>query len=100
MARGEAFEVVGFDADDTLWRSEETFREAEEMFIELVAPHAPDGIDVTDALHAIERDNISVSGYGVKAFTLFHFSPRYTEQAHLFRQEARKAYAQANRSRG
>ena len=70
MARGDAFEVVGFDADDTLWRSEETFREAEEMFVELVAPHAPDGIDVTDALHAIERDNISVSGYGVKAFAL------------------------------
>ncbi len=70
MSRGEGFEVVGFDADDTLWRSEETFREAEEMFIELVAPHAPDGIDVTDALHAIERDNIAVSGYGVKAFAL------------------------------
>lgn len=70
MTRGEAFEVVGFDADDTLWRSEETFREAEEMFIELVGPHAPDGVDVTDALHAIERDNVSVSGYGVKAFAL------------------------------
>lgn len=70
MSRGEEFEVVGFDADDTLWRSEETFRQAEEMFIELVAPHAPDGIDVTDALHAIERDNIAVSGYGVKAFAL------------------------------
>jgi putative hydrolase of the HAD superfamily len=70
MARGEAFQVVGFDADDTLWRSEETFREAEQMFIELVAPHAPDGVDVTDALHATERDNIAVSGYGVKAFAL------------------------------
>ncbi len=70
MGRSETFEVVGFDADDTLWQSEETFREAEEMFVELVAPHAPDGIDVTDALHAIERDNISVSGYGVKAFAL------------------------------
>ena len=70
MARGDAFEVVGFDADDTLWRSEDTFREAEEMFIELVAPHAPDGIDVDDALRAIERDNITVSGYGVKAFAL------------------------------
>jgi len=36
MSRGEGFEVVGVDADDTLWRSEETVREAEEMFIELV----------------------------------------------------------------
>ena len=70
MAHGKAFEVVGFDADDTLWRSEDSFVEAEAVFVELVAPHAPDGIDVTDALHAIESDNIPVSGYGVKAFAL------------------------------
>jgi putative hydrolase of the HAD superfamily len=62
--------VVGFDADDTLWRSEEYFRHAEEMFHELVAPHAPDGVDVLAALHATETDNIAVSGYGVKAFAL------------------------------
>lgn len=70
MARGDAFDVVGFDADDTLWRSEDDFRDAEELFAELVGPYAPDGIDVLDALHAIERDNVSVSGYGVKAFAL------------------------------
>lgn len=70
MSRGDAFEVIGFDADDTLWQSEDSFRDAEALFIELVTPHAPDGIDVTDALHATERDNIAVSGYGVKAFAL------------------------------
>ncbi len=70
MARGNTFQVVGFDADDTLWRNEEYFRDAEALFVELVAPHAPDGIDVTNALHATERDNIAVSGYGVKAFAL------------------------------
>jgi putative hydrolase of the HAD superfamily len=70
MARGDAFQVVGFDADDTLWRSEDSFHDAEAVFVELVAPHAPDGIDVTDALHAVERNNIPVSGYGVKAFAL------------------------------
>jgi putative hydrolase of the HAD superfamily len=70
VARGDAFGVVGFDADDTLWRSEDFFREAEEMFATLVTPHAPPGIDVLDALHATETDNISVSGYGVKAFAL------------------------------
>lgn len=70
MVIGDRFDVVGFDADDTLWRSEDFFREAEAMFEELVAPHAPDGIHVLDALHAIELDNIPVSGYGVKAFAL------------------------------
>ena len=70
MTRSDTFDVVGFDADDTLWSSEDSFRDAEALFVELIAPHAPDGIDVTDALHAIERDNIPVSGYGVKAFAL------------------------------
>ena len=62
--------MVGFDADDTLWRSEETFRDAEAMYGELVGPYAPDGVDLFAALHAIERDNVPVSGYGVKAFAL------------------------------
>lgn len=70
MASRQRFDVVGFDADDTLWQSEDSFRDAEALFVDLVSPHAPDGIDVTDALHAIENDNIAVSGYGVKAFAL------------------------------
>ena len=32
--------------------------------------HAPAGIDVLDALHAVERLDIASQGYGVKAFTL------------------------------
>ncbi len=70
MARGDRFDVVGFDADDTLWRNEEFFRAAETMYAEIVGPYTPDGVDVLDSLHAIERDNIAVSGYGVKAFAL------------------------------
>jgi putative hydrolase of the HAD superfamily len=70
MTRGDRFDVIGFDADDTLWRSEDFFGEAEAYFAELVGPHAPAGVDVLDALHAIETDNIPISGYGVKAFAL------------------------------
>ena len=62
--------MVGFDADDTLWRCEDTFQAAEAMFAELVGPYAPEGIDVLDSLHAIELDNVPISGYGVKAFML------------------------------
>ena len=69
-SRGDRFDVVGFDADDTLWRSEDAFQHAEAMFADLVGPHAPDGIDVLDALRATESDNIAISGYGVKAFAL------------------------------
>lgn len=70
MANGDRFEVIGFDADDTLWRSEDFFARAETFFAERVGPHAPVGIDVLDALHATEIDNLSVSGYGIKSFAL------------------------------
>jgi putative hydrolase of the HAD superfamily len=70
MARGDAFDVVGFDADDTLWRSEDFFRDAEALYAEIVGPYAPDGINALDPLHAIELDNVPISGYGVKAFAL------------------------------
>lgn len=63
-------DVIGFDADDTLWRSEDSFHAAEQRFVELLDPHTPDGIDLLAALTATERSNLSISGYGVKAFTL------------------------------
>ena len=68
--RIDQFDVVAFDADDTLWRSEDSFRHAEHRFVELVAPYASAGVNVEDALKAVERADISVTGYGVKAFTL------------------------------
>lgn len=68
--RIDQFDVVAFDADDTLWRSEDSFRYAERRFVELVSPHVPVGVDVEAALRAVERADISVTGYGVKAFTL------------------------------
>jgi putative hydrolase of the HAD superfamily len=68
--RIDRFDVVAFDADDTLWRSEDAFRYAERRFVELVSPYANVGVDVEDALKAVERADISVTGYGVKAFTL------------------------------
>jgi putative hydrolase of the HAD superfamily len=70
MARGSAFDVVGFDADDTLWRSEDYFTVAEALFLEKVAPYAPEGIDVLAALHSTELANVPVSGYGVKGWAL------------------------------
>ena len=66
----KSFDVVAFDADDTLWHSEDRFTASELRFVELVAPYAPDGIDVRAALTAVERKNLPVFGYGVKAFGL------------------------------
>jgi putative hydrolase of the HAD superfamily len=68
--RIDQFDVVAFDADDTLWQSEDSFEGAERRFVDLVGPYAPAGVDVEAALRATERADLSVTGYGVKAFTL------------------------------
>ncbi len=68
--RIDQFDLIAFDADDTLWRCEDSFRAAENRFAELVAPYAPAGVDVDAALGATEHADLSVTGYGAKAFTL------------------------------
>ena len=63
------FEVVAFDADDTLWHNETVFHETQARFRDLLAAyHAPDWID--DRLLATERRNLAHFGYGVKGFVL------------------------------
>ena len=64
------FDVIGFDADDTLWHSEDSFTAVEQQYVDLVAPYTADGADVRAALRATERQHVPISGYGVKAFTL------------------------------
>jgi putative hydrolase of the HAD superfamily len=64
------YDVIGFDADDTLWESEDGFRANELRFVELLAPFAATGIDVAAALTATERKNLSTFGYGVKSFAI------------------------------
>ena len=63
--------LVGFDADDTLWRSQDYFDEAQAEFERLVARY----VDLEDAqarqhLYDVEKRNISVFGYGVKGMVL------------------------------
>lgn len=64
------YDIIGFDADDTLWVSEDGFRSNELRFVELVAPYASEGVDVKAALTAVERKNLHTLGYGVKAFAI------------------------------
>ena len=67
---GARFDVVAFDADDTLWHSEDGFHAAENTFCELLTPFVADGVDLRAALVATERANLPTYGYGVKAFGL------------------------------
>ena len=61
--------VVGFDGDDTLWHSETRFTVTQDDFRELVHGHVPE-VDVDSRLAEVERQNLSIYGYGVKSFTL------------------------------
>lgn len=63
--------LVGFDADDTLWKSEDYYRAAEKQFRAIVGEY----IDITNPqtaghLLAVERRNLGIYGYGAKGMTL------------------------------
>lgn len=62
-------DLIAFDADDTLWHSENLYEAAENDFVALCAAYA-DGERVRSALHATEVRNLALYGYGVKAFVL------------------------------
>jgi putative hydrolase of the HAD superfamily len=70
MNGARKFEVIGLDADDTLWHSEDSFHDVERRYVELLDPWVADGVDVRAALRATEQRHLPISGYGVKAFTL------------------------------
>ena len=61
--------MVGFDADDTLWKSEDYFREAQDRFERIVANYV-DLADAGDRLFAVEKRNVALFGYGVKGMVL------------------------------
>ncbi len=63
-------EVVGLDADDTLWHNESYFAEAQATFVDILAPWTPEGADVLARHDATERRNLELFGYGIKGFTL------------------------------
>ena len=61
--------VIAFDADDTLWDCQSWFDEVEQQCCELLKPWAT-AREVSEGLFATERNNLPLTGYGTKAFTL------------------------------
>jgi putative hydrolase of the HAD superfamily len=76
-----AIEVIGVDADDTLWHSEGHFHVTEQRYVELLEPWV-DAETVHTALVATERRNLAVFGYGVKGFTLSMIETALTLTGH------------------
>ncbi len=65
----EHIKVIGFDADDTLWLNEVHYRNAEQLFIELMEPWLTER-EARKELFRHEMQTLSLYGYGAKGFTL------------------------------
>jgi putative hydrolase of the HAD superfamily len=63
------FDLIAFDADDTLWHNERLYIDAQSRFAQLLAHyHNPDWIG--KRLYQTETHNLQHFGYGIKAFAL------------------------------
>ncbi|HTL13570.1 MAG TPA: HAD family hydrolase [Thermomonas sp.] len=67
--RDRGIALVGFDADDTLWKSEDYYRDAQAQFERIVGGYV-DLADVGERLYAVEKRNLALFGYGVKGMVL------------------------------
>jgi putative hydrolase of the HAD superfamily len=63
------FDVIAFDADDTLWHTESLYTGAQDKFKQLLA-HYHNAEWIEQKLHQIEIRNLQYYGYGIKGFTL------------------------------
>jgi putative hydrolase of the HAD superfamily len=63
------FDLIAFDADDTLWHNETLYARAQEKFQQLLASyHSQEWVE--QRLYETEMRNLQHFGYGIKAFTL------------------------------
>jgi putative hydrolase of the HAD superfamily len=63
------FQMIGFDADDTLWHNEKLYVAAQSRYRQLMMPYSiPDKTD--QELHLTEMRNLDLFGYGIKGFAL------------------------------
>ena len=66
-----AIRLIGFDGDDTLWRSQDYFDAGQAAFESIVGAYADLGdVRVLDRLYDVEKRNLSLFGYGVKGMAL------------------------------
>mgnify|MGYP000158966869 FL=1 len=61
--------TIAFDADDTLWRNEDIFIDAQDEFIRLLSPYHDDNY-IRSHLNEVQIKNLEHFGYGIKGFTI------------------------------
>lgn len=64
------FDVIAFDADDTLWHSESFYQDTGAALAGLLASYGVDRQTTLDILHRIEVANLPAFGFGIKGFTI------------------------------
>lgn len=64
------FDVIAFDADDTLWHSETYYHDTQAALTAIMAPYHVDAQRALDVLHQIEIANLPSFGFGIKGFTI------------------------------
>ena len=62
------FDVIGFDADDTLWHNESIFTITQEKFRAILHSHNTELVNKT--LSSTQIKNLKLFGYGIKGFIL------------------------------
>jgi len=65
----QKFDLIGFDADDTLWQNERYYQDAQSRFAQLLSHYHPEEW-VRARLLQTETRNLQHFGYGIKAFAL------------------------------
>ena len=63
------FDLIAFDADDTLWHNESLYAQIQDKLKTLLASYA-DSETVEQRLYETEMRNLKYYGYGIKSFTL------------------------------
>ncbi|WP_339840633.1 HAD family hydrolase [uncultured Maribacter sp.] len=65
----DGINVIGFDADDTLWVNETYFRDTEDKFADLLEKYETKN-KIDQELFRTEIKNLDLYGYGIKGFML------------------------------
>ncbi len=63
------FDLIAFDADDTLWHNELLYERTQTRLTELLSDYAAEET-VIQQLYQTEMQNLEYYGYGIKSFTL------------------------------
>ena len=63
------FDMIAFDADDTLWENEVFYTRSQAELKRLLAKYMPVD-DIESQVYQTEMRNIGLYGYGIKSFTL------------------------------